>query len=41
MKSASHAAGQDRVEAAQALHARASQDNGSGFAGRLYAGCTG
>ena len=38
MKSASHAAGQDRVEATHALHARASQDNGSGFAERLHAG---
>ena len=37
-KSASHAAGQDRMEAAHALHARASQDNDSEFAERLYAG---
>ena len=41
MKSASHAAGQDRMEAAHALHGRASQDNGSGFAERLHTGCTG
>ena len=40
-KSASHAAGQDRVEAAHALHARTLQDNGSEFAERLHAGCTG
>ena len=38
MKSASYAVGQDHVEAAHALHARASQDNDSGFAERLHAG---
>ncbi|WP_281803642.1 hypothetical protein [Segatella maculosa] len=37
-KSCCYASGQDRVEAAHALHARASQDNGSGFAKRLHAG---
>ena len=38
MKSAGHAAGQDRMEAIHALHTRASQDNGSGFAERLHEG---